>query len=241
VPGTHVLDPAQNTIKRCIIKKNATNGEWLAWMNEWELTKEENGWDEIPTNLINLNVHFPICSIVILKIKHAEECTIILRVLCWHGDIRKSPVWNIREWRSSRHLKNIVKPCTDFDRNGYVILVVVILLFPVLRIQNFNLLVDFVDTIHSPMCIIEHMYEYLLEKLLSCKKLTYKWIAKSALEYNNGKKWLTREAWIRSSTLYHMRMYFSNCLSFSCSNIEICKNKKIVRWPEGVKMTEWVK
>jgi hypothetical protein len=34
-------------------------------------------------------------------------------------------------------------------------------LFPVLRIQNFNLLVDFVDTIHSPMRIIENGYEYL--------------------------------------------------------------------------------
>jgi hypothetical protein len=44
--------------------------------------------------------------------------------------------------------------------------------------------VDFVDTIHSPMCITEHMYEYLLEKLINCKKMTYK----SALEYNNGKK-----------------------------------------------------
>jgi hypothetical protein len=123
-------------------------------------------------------------------------------------------------------LKNIVKPSTDLDGNGCVIPVLVILLFPVLRIQNFNLFVDFVDTIHSPMCIVEHMYEYLLENLLSCKKMTYKSIAKSALEYNNSKKCLTREAQIRSSTLHHMHMYFSNCLSSSRSNIEICKNKK---------------
>jgi hypothetical protein len=71
--------------------------------------------------------------------------------------------------------------------------------------------------------------------------MTYRWIAKSALEYNNGKKWLTREAWIMSSALYHMCMYFSNCLLSSHNNIEICKNKKIVRWHEGVKMTEWIK
>jgi hypothetical protein len=49
-------------------------------------------------------------------------------------------------------------------------LVLVILLFPVSRIQNFNLLVDFVDIIHSPMCIVERRHVYLLEKLLSCKK-----------------------------------------------------------------------
>jgi hypothetical protein len=48
--------------------------------------------------------------------------------------------------------------------------VLVILLFPVLRIQNFNLFVDFIDTIHSLMRIVEHRYEYLLEQLLSCKK-----------------------------------------------------------------------
>ena len=66
--------------------------------------------------------------------------------------------------------KNIVKPSTDLDGNGFVMPVLVILLFPVLRIQNFNLLVEFVDIIHSPMCIVEHMYEYLLEKLLSYKK-----------------------------------------------------------------------
>jgi hypothetical protein len=46
----------------------------------------------VPTNLINLNVHFPISTIVVLKIKHTEQCTIILGVLCWHGDIRESPV-----------------------------------------------------------------------------------------------------------------------------------------------------
>jgi hypothetical protein len=159
----------------------------MLWMNAWELTKEENGWDELPTKLVNLNVHFPISTIVVLKIKHAEEYTIILGVLCWHRDIRESPNRNVREWRSSKHLKNIVKHSTDLDGNVYVIPILVILLFPVLRIQNFNLLVDFVDTIHSPMCIVEHKYEYLLEKLLSCKKITYKWIVKSALEYNNGK------------------------------------------------------
>jgi hypothetical protein len=134
-----------------------------------------------------LNVHFLISTIVILKIKHAEECTIILEVLCWHEDIRKSPIWNVREWRSSKHLKNIIKPSMDLDGIGCVIPVLVILLIPVVRIQNFNLLVDFVDTIHSPLCIVEQRYEYLLEKLLSCKKMTYKWIAKCALEYNNGK------------------------------------------------------
>jgi hypothetical protein len=62
----------------------------------------------------------------------------------------------------------------DLDGIGCVIPVLVILLIPVVRIQNFNLLVDFVDTIHSPMCIVEQRYEYLLEKLLSCKKMTYK-------------------------------------------------------------------
>jgi hypothetical protein len=64
---------------------------------------------------------------------------------------------------------NIVKPSTDLDIYCCVIPVLVILLFPVRRIQNFNFLVDFVDTIHCPMCIVDHMYEYLLEKLLSCK------------------------------------------------------------------------
>jgi hypothetical protein len=29
--------------------------------------------------------------------------------------------------------------------------------------------------------------------------MTYKWTGNSALEYNNGKKWLTREARLRSS------------------------------------------
>jgi hypothetical protein len=134
----------------------------------------------VSTNL----VHFPISAIVVLKIKHAEECTIILGVLCWHRYIREGPVRNVRERRSSKHLKNIVKPSTDLDRNGCVVSVLVILLFPVMRLHNFILLVDFVDTIHSPMCITERMYEYLLEKLINCKKMTYK----SALEYNNGKK-----------------------------------------------------
>jgi hypothetical protein len=27
---------------------------------------------------------------VVLKINHTEECTIILGVLCWHRDIRES-------------------------------------------------------------------------------------------------------------------------------------------------------
>jgi hypothetical protein len=71
-------------------------------------------------------------------------------------------------------LKNIVNPSADLDRNGCVISVLVILLFPVVRVQNFNLLVDFVDTIHTPMCIAEHRYKYLLEKLLSYKKMTNK-------------------------------------------------------------------
>jgi hypothetical protein len=109
-------------------------------MNFWELTKEQNGWGELSTNLVNLNVHFPISTTVVLKIKHAEECTIILRVLCWHGDIRESPIWNVREWRSSKHLKNIVKSSTDLDGNVCVIPVLVILLFPVLRIQNLTCL-----------------------------------------------------------------------------------------------------
>jgi hypothetical protein len=140
-------------------------------MNGWELTKVENAWDEVSTNLVNLNIHFLISAIVVLKIKHAEECAIILRVLCWHIDIRQSPIQNVREWRFSNNWKkNIVKPSTDLDGNGFVMPVLVIVLFPVLRIQNFNLLVEFVDIIHSPMCIVEHMYEYLLEKLLSYKK-----------------------------------------------------------------------
>jgi hypothetical protein len=46
-----------------------------------------------------------------------------------------------------------------------VILVLVVLLLPVLGIQNFNLLVHFVDTIYSPMCISDHRYKYLLEKI----------------------------------------------------------------------------
>jgi hypothetical protein len=48
----------------------------------------------------------------------------------------------------------------DLHRNGHVMPVLVIFLFPALR--NFNLFVDFVDTIHSPICIVEHRYEYLL-------------------------------------------------------------------------------
>jgi hypothetical protein len=67
--------------------------------------------------------------------------------------------------------------------------------------------------------------------------MTYKWITKSALEYNNAKKWLTREARIRSSALHHMHMYFNKYLSSSCSNIETYKNKKIVRWHGGVIIT----
>jgi hypothetical protein len=124
----------------------------------------------VSTNLVNLNVHFLISAIVVLKIKHVEKCTIVLGVLCRYVDIRESLVQNIRERRSRKHLKNIVKPSTDLDGNGCVMSVLVILLFPVLRIQHFNLLVDFVDTIHSPMRIIERMYEYMLKKLLSYKK-----------------------------------------------------------------------
>jgi hypothetical protein len=168
---TIVPDPAQTTIKKlCIIKKWTMNDKWLAWMNNWELTNKENGWDEVSTNLINFNVHFSISTIVVFKIKHTEECTVVLCVLCCLRYIRKSPVQNVREQRCNKHLKNIVKSSADFDKNGRVISVLVILLFPVLSIKNFNSVVDFVDTIHSPMCIVDHRYEYLLEKLLSCKK-----------------------------------------------------------------------
>jgi hypothetical protein len=138
-------------------------------MNDSKLMKEENGSDEVLTNHVNLNVHFLISTIVVLKTKHVEECTIALGFLSWHGYIIESPVKNVREQRSNKHLKNIVKSSTDLDKNGCMISVLVILLFPILRIQNFNLLVDFVDTIHNPMCIVQHMYEYLLEKLLCCK------------------------------------------------------------------------
>jgi hypothetical protein len=117
----------------------------------------------VSTNL----VHFLTSAIIVLQIKNAEERTIIFWVLCWHIDIRNSPVQNVRERRSNKHLKNIVMLSTDLDRNGRVMPVVIILLFPVLSFQNFNLFVDFVDTIHNPICIVEHMYEYLLEKLLS--------------------------------------------------------------------------
>jgi hypothetical protein len=79
------------------------------------------------------------------------------------------------------------------------------------------------------MCIANHWYEYLLEKLLSCKKWHTNELQKSALEYKNAKKWLTREVRIRSLGLHHIRMYFSKYLSSSYSNIEICKNKKKVR------------
>jgi hypothetical protein len=106
-------------------------------------------------------VHFLMSAIVVLKIKHAEDCTIVLRVLCWHIDIWKSPVRNIRERRSSKQLKSIVKPFMDLNRNGCVLPVLIILLSLVLRIQNINLFVDFVDTMHSPMCIVEHRYEDL--------------------------------------------------------------------------------
>jgi hypothetical protein len=116
--------------------------------------------NEVSTNLVHLNVHFPISAIVVLKIKHAEECTITIGDLCWHIDIRKSPVRNIKGRRSNKQLKSIIKPSTNLDRNGHVMPVLVILLFLVLRIQNFNLFVNFVDTIHSPMCIVEHLYEY---------------------------------------------------------------------------------
>jgi hypothetical protein len=75
-----------------------------------------------------------------------------------------------QERRPSKHLKNIVQLFIDLDRIDRVMPVLVILLFPVLRIQNFNLFVDFIDTIHSLMRIVEHRYEYLLEQLLSCKK-----------------------------------------------------------------------
>jgi hypothetical protein len=81
-----------------------------------------------------------------------------------------NPVRNVKGQRYSKHLKNIINPSADFDGNGCVISFLVILLFPVLRINNFNLVVDFVDTIHNPLCIVDHMYKYMLEKLLSCKK-----------------------------------------------------------------------
>jgi hypothetical protein len=62
---------------------------------------------------------------------------------------------------SSKQLKSIVKPFMDLNRNGCVLPVLIILLSLVLRIQNINLFVDFVDTMHSPMCIVEHRYEDL--------------------------------------------------------------------------------
>jgi hypothetical protein len=43
------------------------------------------------------NVHFLISTIVVLKIKNAEECAIILGVMCWHKYIRESPDQNVRE------------------------------------------------------------------------------------------------------------------------------------------------
>jgi hypothetical protein len=157
-PSTHALDPNQITIKEkgTLLKMH---NEWQ--MTGWELTRKKMAENEVSTNLVHLNVHDPISAIVVLKIKHAEECIIILRVLCWHIDMWKSLFWNIKERRSSKQLKSIIKPFTDLDKNGCVMPALVILLFLVLRIHNFNLSVYFVDTIHSPMCIVEHMYEYL--------------------------------------------------------------------------------
>jgi hypothetical protein len=51
---------------------------------------------EVSTNLVNLNVHFPISVIVALKKNHVEECAILLGVLCWHIDIWHNPVGNLR-------------------------------------------------------------------------------------------------------------------------------------------------
>jgi hypothetical protein len=42
-PNIHVLNHASNTIKGALLKRCIMNGKWLASMNGWELTKEENG------------------------------------------------------------------------------------------------------------------------------------------------------------------------------------------------------
>ena len=136
------------------------NMEWLtrSW-NGWQ--KHEKAENVVSTNLVNFQDHFTITTIIVLKIKHTEESTIVLGVLGWHIDIWESLIRNVRERRSSKQLKSIVKPFTEFFRNAHVMPVLVILLFPVLRIQNINLFVDFVDTIHRPMCIVENRYEDL--------------------------------------------------------------------------------
>jgi hypothetical protein len=55
--------------------------------------------------------------------------------------------------KARQTIENIVNPFMDFDRNVHVM--------PILRIQNINLFVNFVDTIHNLMCIVEHKYEDL--------------------------------------------------------------------------------
>jgi hypothetical protein len=146
-------------------------------MNGWELTKEENEWDEVSTNL----VHFLISAIVVLQIKHVEECTIVLGVLCWHIDLRNNPVWNIRERRSSQQLKNIIKPSMDLNKNGRVMPVLVILFSqfwgPKISICLWTLFIQY--TIQ---------YALLNTSMNICWKMAYKWIANNALEYNSGIK-----------------------------------------------------
>jgi hypothetical protein len=81
--------------KRYIITKC---NEWkMAIVNGWLGINKGRKWLICSANLLNLNVHFSIPAIVVLKIKHTEECAIIHPILHWHGDIRESPVRNIRE------------------------------------------------------------------------------------------------------------------------------------------------
>jgi hypothetical protein len=61
--------------------------------------------------------------------------------------------WKSQGMKARQTIENIVNPFMDFDRNVHVM--------PILRIQNINLFVNFVDTIHNLMCIVEHKYEDL--------------------------------------------------------------------------------
>jgi hypothetical protein len=172
------------------------NNEWqmTRWINIWELKNEENDWDEVSTNLVNLNVHFPISAIVVLKIKHVEECTTILGVLCSHKYIRESPVQTVRVQRSSKHLKNIVKPSADSD--------------------GMATWCQFLSSFFSQLwrsristCLWTLLIQYTVQCTLlitgtniCCKKCL---AIKNDLQMNckkclSYKKWLTREARIRS-------------------------------------------
>ena len=115
------------------------------------------------TNLINNTLldNLTIDAIIELQIKRTKKYAVILWVLKWKIHISHGPKRNVREGCSSKHLKSKTKPLTELWSHLQVMLVLVILSWPILRIQYVNLIMNFVDAVNSPMLTVNHRNKYL--------------------------------------------------------------------------------